>query len=72
MIGSPEPYEEEITAEDFKETIKGYNITMLLQHRITTASIINLSSKIAKGKFRVRSGTHSFSPDECTTQIKVF
>lgn len=30
MIGSPEPYEEEVTAEDFKETINGYNITMLL------------------------------------------
>lgn len=72
MIGSPEPYEEEVTTEDFKETVKGYNITMLLQHRMTTAAIINLSSKIAKGQFRVCSGTHSFSPDECITQIKVF
>lgn len=72
MIGMPEPYEEEITVEDFKETINGYNITMLLQHRMTTAAIINLSSRIVKGKFRVSSGTHSFSPDECTTRIKVF
>lgn len=72
MIGSPEPYEEEITAEDFKETINGYNITMLLQHRMTTAAIINLSSRIAKGKFRVNSGTHRFSQAECTTEIKVF
>lgn len=72
MIDYPEEYEEEITAEDFKETIKGYNITMLLQHRITTGAIIKLSSKVAKGKFRVRSGTHTFSPSECTTQIKVF
>ncbi len=72
MISSPEPYEEEITAEDFKETIKGYNIKMLLQHRITTGVIINLSSKIANGKFKVRSGTHRFSPDECITEIKVF
>ena len=72
MIGSPEPYEEEMTAEDFKETINGYNITMLLQHRMTTAAIINLSSEIAKGKFRVRSGTHTFSSSECTTTISVF
>lgn len=72
MIDYPEEYEEEITAEDFKETIKGYNITMLLQHRMTTGAIINLSSKVAKGKFRVRSGTHTFSASECTTQIKVF
>lgn len=72
MIDYPEEYEEEIIAEDFKETIKGYNITMLLQHRMTTGAIINLSSKVAKGKFRVRSGTHTFSSSECTTQIKVF
>lgn len=72
MIDYPEEYEEEITAEDFKETIKGYNIKMLLQHRITTGAIIKLSSKVAKGKFRVQSGTHTFSPSECTTQIKVF
>lgn len=72
MIDCPEEYEEEITAEDFKETVKGYNIKMLLQHRMTTGAIIKLSSKVAKGKFRVRSGTHTFSPSECTTQIKVF
>lgn len=72
MISSPEPYEEEITAEDFKETIKEYNIKMLLQHRMTTGAIINLSSKIVNGKFRIRSGTHRFSPDECITEIKVF
>lgn len=72
MIGSPEPYEEEVTAEDFKETIKGYNVTMLLQHRMTTAAIVNLSSEIVKGKFRVRSGTHTFSQSECTTAISVF
>lgn len=71
MVGSPEPFEEEITAEDFKETVKGYDITMLLQHRMTTAAIVSLSSKTANGKFRVRSGTHTFSPDECLTKIKV-
>lgn len=72
MLDYPEEYEEEITAEDFKETVKGYNITMLLQHRMTTGAIINLSSKVAKGKFRVQSGTHTFSSSGCTTKIKVF
>lgn len=71
MVGSPEPFEEELTAEDFKETVKGYDITMFLQHRMTTAAIVSLSSKTANGKFRVRSGTHTFSPDECLTKIKV-
>jgi len=71
LIGYPEPYEEEVTAEDFKETISGYNLTMLLQHRMATAGIINLSSKIAKGSFRIRSGEHIFNSDECITKIKV-
>lgn len=71
LIGYPEPYEEEVTAEDFKETISGYNLTMLLQHRMTTAGIINLSSKIANGSFRIRSGEHTFNSDECITKIKV-
>ena len=46
---------------------------MLLQHRITTASIINLKSINAKdGKYRVRSGEHTFSNSEAITKIKVF
>lgn len=72
LIGYPEPYEEELTAEDFKETINGYEITMLLQHRMTTAAIVNLTSKISSGSFRVRSGEHTFNSSECITKIKVF
>lgn len=71
MIGSPESYEEELTAEDFKETIKGYTVKMLLQHRMTTAAIINLKSREAKGSFRVRSGKHIFNESECITEVKV-
>ena len=71
MIGSPEEFEEEQTAEDFKETVKGYTITMLLQHRMTTAAIINLKSDVAKGKYRVRNGKHSFNESEAITEIEV-
>ena len=71
MIGSPEEFEEEQTAEDFSEVVKGYNIQMLLQHRMTTAAIINLSSRDAKGKYRVRSGVHRFNPTEAITEIEV-
>ena len=72
MIGSPTEFEEEQTAEDFKETVKGYNITMLLQHRMTTAAIINLTSiNATNGKYRVRSGRHVFNDSEAITEIEV-
>lgn len=72
MINTPSEYEEEVTAEDYKETIKGYEIEMLLQHRMTTGSIINLKSVNANGTYRVRSGEHIFNESEATTKIKVF
>lgn len=71
MIGSPTAFEEEQQAEDFTETVNGYNIQMLLQHRITTASIVNLSSMIASGQYRVRSGRHIFNESEAITEIEV-
>lgn len=71
MIGSPSEYEEEITAEDFKETVKGYEIEMLLQHRMQTAAIVNVKSMVTKGEYRVRSGEHRFNNGEAITKIKV-
>lgn len=70
MIGSPEHYNEEIKAEDYIDTIDGYKIEMLLQHRVTTASIINLSSRVANGIFRVRKGEHIFNNGEAITKIE--
>lgn len=72
LIGSPTEYEEEITAEDYTETVTGYEAEMIIQHRMTTAAIINLKSVNANGKFRVRSGSHQFNKGEATTKIKVF
>lgn len=72
MIGSPSPYTEEITAEDFKETVNGYDIEMLLQHRMCAGAIINLNSKVANGTYRVCSGSHSFASWEAVTKIKVY
>ena len=71
MIGSPSPFEEEQQAEDFVETVKGYRVEMLLQHRITTAAIITLSSEFAKGNYRVRSGTHTFNESGAVTEVEV-
>lgn len=71
MIGSPSEYEEEVTAEDYSEVVTGYEIEMILQHRIQTAAIVNVKSIVTNGAYRVRSGQHVFNPDEATTKIKV-
>ena len=49
----------------------GFNITSLLQHRITTASLITLNSKYGKGSFRVRSGAHKFDDTFITEMVIV-
>lgn len=71
LIGSPESFEEEINVDDTTEKVNGYKFTMLLQHRITTASIINLTSKEVSGSFRVRGGTHKFDGSAFTTECEV-
>ena len=53
MIGSPEQFEEESTNEEYKDSITGYKIQMLFQHRMATAAIVNVSSKDCNGSFRV-------------------
>lgn len=63
-------FEEEQTAEEYTDIIKGYEIEMLLQHRIQTASIINLQSKNAKGTYRVREGSHSYDGENFVTKVK--
>lgn len=72
MIGSPSPYTEEIMAEDFTETVNGYEVNMLLQHRMCAGAIVSLKSKSGSGTYRVCSGVHTFSPDEAKTQIKMY
>ena len=71
MIGSPCPFTEEVTAEDYTDTIEGFEIDMLFQHRMSTGAVINLSSKDYKGKYYVKSGSHTFNGSECVTHIKV-
>lgn len=72
MMGAPSAYEEEMTFEDGKETVSGYEVDMLLQHRMCAGAVVNLKSQEASGTYRVCSGRHSFSPDEAVTQIKMY
>lgn len=71
LIESPEEFEEERSSEEYKETIKGYKCKMLLQHRMTTAAIINLKSQSVVGTYRVRKGTHTINSSESITEIEV-
>ncbi len=71
MIGSPMPYEETITAEGYEDIIEGYEIEMLLQHRMSTGAQIKLKSEQYSGTFYVRSGEHIFNESEAKTIIKV-
>ena len=70
MIDSPEPFEEENTNEEYKDSVTGYKIQMLFQHRMATAAIVDVSSKDYNGTYRVCSGTHSFDGVSATTEIK--
>lgn len=72
LVGSPEPFEEETIDENDKaETIRGYNIKMLMQYRITTASTVELKSRDANGTFVVRSGRHTYDGTNLMTEIEV-
>lgn len=71
MINSPEEFQENIKTEGHEDIINGYTVKCLLQHRITTGSIINLQSNYVNGEFRARSGKHIFNESEAYTEIEV-
>lgn len=70
MIDSPEPFEEENQNEEYIDSVKGYNINMILQHRISTAGIVHVDSVNYKGDYRIVSGTHSYDGLSATTEFK--
>ncbi|MDF2657757.1 MAG: hypothetical protein K0Q94_548 [Paenibacillus sp.] len=55
----------------FDDDAKGYNIRCLLQHRITTASIIDIESRYVQGRFRARRGRHICNEAEFITEVEV-
>lgn len=56
LVESPQPFEEE---KNTGQKTLGYRVRMLLNHRITVDSILQIESKTANGTFRVRKGSHS-------------
>lgn len=63
-------FEEELTVEDSVDTVHGYEVTMLLQHRVTTASLLKISSRNVSGTYRVREGNHTYDGTDFLTKVK--
>ncbi len=70
MIESPEPFEEENENEEYTDIVTGYNVKMILQHRISTAGIVQVDSVNYSGLYRIVSGTHSYDGLSATTDFK--
>jgi hypothetical protein len=62
LIESPSPFDE--------DDVQGFNVKCLLQHRITTASIVSIESKTAKGKYRAKKGKHIGDKDTFQTEFQ--
>ncbi|WP_100488550.1 phage protein [Sporolactobacillus pectinivorans] len=63
LIESPTPFDD--------DTGKGFTVKCLLQHRITTASIISVQSATCNGKFRAKIGKHVCDGGSFTTEVNV-
>jgi hypothetical protein len=72
MIDSPQAYTEEVKAEDYVDIVNGFEVEMLLQHRLCAGGIVKLKSRVGNGTYRVCSGEHRFSPDEAVTLAKMY
>lgn len=64
------PFEETNTAEEYTDLVTGLDINMLLNHRVQTGSVINVTSRNAKGEYWVREGSHTYNGDTFTTKVK--
>ncbi len=66
-----EGFEETETNGDYTDIISGYNVTMLLQHQLQTASIVTLKANNVSGTYRVKSGSHEYNGSDFLTKAKV-
>lgn len=79
LISSPTPVTKEVDTgkkdaegKEIKKTVNGWNIVSLLNHRITTDTLIEIQSKTANGVFRVESGKHFHDGEDFYTEVEVY
>lgn len=70
LIQSPSQFEETDKKGTTHKTVSGYSVKCLLQHRITTASIIEIKSNTANGKYRALRGKHIADKDNFHTEFQ--
>jgi len=66
---STEEYEKEVTNGDYTDTVKGWELEMLLNPQVQTGTRINLTSSRANGTYYVQEGEHNFNGDDMTTTV---
>ncbi|XOS94343.1 hypothetical protein ACLMAB_14300 [Brevibacillus laterosporus] len=62
LIGSPQLF--------VSEGEQGYRAKSLLQHRITTSSLITIQSKVVQGSLRVARGRHVYDGNNFVTEME--
>lgn len=78
LIASPTPVEKEVDAgkdkngKPIKKKKQGWKVTTLLNHRITTDALVDITSRTANGIFRVESGKHISNGADFTTEMEVY
>ena len=63
-------FEEEKKAEEYTDKITGVDVEMLLQHKVQTGSILNITTREIKGEYRVREGSHTYDGSEFKTTVQ--
>ena len=70
LIGSPEPFEETVAAEDYEDTYNGIDAEMFLKHNVVVTMQVKVKSEQYNGTYAIKSGSHSFDGTAGTTKIK--
>jgi hypothetical protein len=78
LIASPTPIEKEVDAgkdkdgKPIKKKKQGWHVVTLLNHRITTDALVDITSRTANGIFRVESGKHISNGGDFATEMEVY
>lgn len=68
---SVEEYEKTEKNGDFEDTVYGWKLELLLNHRIQTGTRIDLTSKRANGSYYVQEGEHRYDGEDMITSVTV-
>lgn len=66
---SVEEYEKERKNGEFRDTVRGWELEMLLNHRIQTGTRIDLQSRRANGSYYVQEGEHRYDGSDMITSV---